>query len=98
MKVMSFTKYEKGTLQGFFELALDSGLNIRGMTYHVKNGKRWTAFPAKPYEDENGETKLQSILHIPDDNRWKKFQQLALEALDTHFATNRQDDPGDIPF
>lgn len=98
MKVLGWQKYEKNTLKGFFELSLDSGLNVRGMSYHSKeDGKRWVSFPSKPYED-NGETKYQSILHIPDDGRWRKFQELALAALDSYFATNRGDDPGDIPF
>jgi hypothetical protein len=96
MKVTSFKQYEKGTLQGFFELHLDSGLSIRGMTYHVKNGKRWVAFPSKPYEDEDGETKWQNILYIPDDSRWKKFQALALRALDE--VLNKEEVTGDIPF
>jgi hypothetical protein len=98
MKILHWKAYEKGTLQGFFELALDSGLSIRGMTYHSKgDGKRWVSFPSKPYED-NGETKYQALLHIPDDARWKKFQQMALAALDSHFAADRKDDPDDIPF
>jgi hypothetical protein len=98
MKVTSWKKYEKASLRGFFELHLDSGLSIRGMTYHAKNDKRWTAFPAKPYEDENGETKYQNILYIPDDNRWKIFQKQALAALDAYFAANQQEEPEDVPF
>ena len=97
MKVTNWKAYQKGTLQGFFELALDSGLNIRGMTYHSQDGKRWVSFPSKPYESD-GETKYQSILHIPGDGRWKKFQSLALAALDSYFAQHEGDHPGDVPF
>lgn len=98
MEVKNYHAYEKGTLRGFFELALDSGLVIRGMTYHQQNSKRWVGFPAKPYEDNEGETKWQSILHIPGDDRWKRFQQLALAAVDSYLATNQQDDQEDVPF
>lgn len=97
MQVAQWRPYQKGTLRGFFELHLDSGLTIRGMTCHSKNGKRWVSFPSKPYDD-NGEMKYWSILHIPEDARWKRFQKLALEALDAHFAMKRNEDPGDIPF
>ena len=97
MKIKSFNAYTKGTLQGFFELALDSGLVIDGMTYHQQDSKRWVGFPSKPYESE-GETKWQKILHIPGDDRWRKFQQQALSALDIDFASNTQDDTGDVPF
>lgn len=96
MKVVSFRQYEKGTLQGFFELHLDSGLSIRGMTYHTKDDKRWVAFPSKPYEDEHGEVKYQSILYIPDENRWRQFQGLALRALDE--VLNKEEVAEDIPF
>jgi hypothetical protein len=96
MKAKNWKAYEKGTLQGFFELALDSGLNIRGMTYHAKDGKRWVSFPSKPYQDDQGETKYQSLLYIPDDGRWKKFQKLALEALDD--VLNEKQVTSDIPF
>lgn len=97
MEASNFKAYQKGTLEGFFELALDSGLVIRGMTYHTKDGKRWTMFPSKPYESD-GETKYQSILYIPDDARWKKFQQMALAALDKFFASNRNDESDQVPF
>ena len=96
MKVFNFKAYERGTLKGFFELQLDSGLNIRGMAYHTKDGKRWFAFPSKPYEDEDGETKWQNILYIPDENRWRQFQTLALRALDE--VLSKEEVTGDIPF
>lgn len=96
MKVTNFKQYEKGTLQGFFELTLDSGMNIRGMTYHVKeDGKRWVGFPTKPY-DSDGETKYQNIVYIPDDARWQQFQKLCLEALDV--VLNEEQVIGDVPF
>ena len=96
MKILNFKEYQKNTLRGFFDLALDSGLLIRGMTYHVKNGNRWVAFPSKPYEDEDGETKYQNILYIPNDDRWKKFQSLVLAALDE--VLNEEQVTSDIPF
>jgi hypothetical protein len=96
MKATSFKQYQKGTLQGFFELHLDSGLSIRGMTYHKKDDKRWVAFPSKPYEDKDGEVKYQNLLYIPDENRWTKFQTLALRALDE--VLNEEEVTDDIPF
>lgn len=90
MKATNFKEYEKGTLKGFFELELDSG-----MTYHTKEGKRWVGFPSKPYEAD-GETKYQNILYIPDDGRWKKFQILCLQALDV--VLGEQEITSDVPF
>ena len=98
MKILNWKAFSKNTLQGFFDLQLDSGLLIVGMTYHSQNGRRWVNFPAKPYEDENGQTQWQNIVKIPDEDRNKKFQQLVISALDSHFATHQQDGPDDIPF
>jgi len=100
MKVLSFKPYSKGTLEGFVELALDSGICIRGMTYHKKDGQSWINFPSRAYEDESGETKYQNILYIADDQRFRQFQKKALEALDLYFASNKTEDIVDdeVPF
>jgi hypothetical protein len=97
MKVNRYVAYKKGSLGGFFELSLPSGLTIRGMTYHSQNDKRWVGFSSKP-DENNGETKYLNILHIPDDARWREFQSLALAALDEYLANNRQNTEDDVPF
>jgi hypothetical protein len=96
MKATNWKAFEKGTLRGFFDLLLDSGLEIRGMTYHVKDGKRWVSFPSRAYE-EGGETKYTPILRIEDDARWRKFQGLAKQAVEPVMGDGAQGDQ-DVPF
>ena len=82
MKVLNWKPLQKGTLLGFFDLLLDSGLQIDGMSLHEKDGKRWVSFPSRPYQGGNGETKCQAILRVPDAKRWQVFQKLAKAAVD----------------
>jgi hypothetical protein len=96
MIASNFRVYQKGTLQGFFSLLLDSGLEIQGCTLHEKDGKSWVSFPARQYE-ENGETKWQVLLRIPDDRRWKLFQEQAKAAVAKVRNNGEEPDEG-VPF
>jgi hypothetical protein len=97
MIASNFRPYQKGTLQGFFSLLLGSGLEIHGMTLHEKDGKNWVGFPAKQYE-EDGQTKWQALIRIPDEKRWKRFQTLAQEAVAKIRGNGGEGDAGDVPF
>lgn len=98
MKIKKFKSYERGSLQGFFEVELPSGMCIRDLTLHSKDGSRWVGYPSKPYTDEDGNTKYQNQIFFPDKAVHQKFQQGLLSALDLYFAANKDDDPGDVPF
>ena len=65
------------------------------MSYHEKEGKTWVSFPSRPYQEE-GETKYQSILRIPDDARWQ-FQVKAKAALEEAHKSNGEE-PEEVPF
>jgi hypothetical protein len=97
MVASNFRSYQKGTLQGFFSLLLDSGLQIEGMTLHEKDGKSWVGFPARQYE-ENGETKWQALLRIPDDKRWRIFQEQAKAAVGKVRNGGGEEGDGELPF
>ena len=98
MQASEWRPYERGTLKGFFNLLLDSGLEIQSMTYHTKDGNSWVSFPAKPYETEDGSTKYQSILRIPDEKRWRAFQKLAQEAVENIRRNGQEEEGGEVPF
>ena len=98
MKVLKFRKFKKNSLRGFFELQLPSGMAMRDLTYHSKDNRRWVGYPSKPYTDESGNQKYQNQIYFPDKQVHEKFQQMALTALDSYFATHQGDHPADIPF
>ena len=53
IEIKEFRPYQQNTLQGFVTVLLQpSGLEIRDLTYHVKDGNRWLNMPAKPYEKD----------------------------------------------
>ena len=97
VRANNWRPHQSGTLQGFFDLVLDSGLEIRGMTVHEKEDKRWVSFPSRPYEAEDGTTKYQPILRIEDDARWRAFQKQAQQAIEAVMG-NGQGDSENIPF
>jgi len=104
IEIKSFRKYEKNTLKGFLTVLLQpSGIEIRDLTLHSKNGKRWLNMPSKPYESD-GETKYQYIVFFPDKDRAKKFQEAALNALDKYRPPEPDPEPpedleeDDLPF
>jgi len=85
IEITKFKKYTKNTLRGFFTARLTGvGLEIRDMTLHQKNGKRWVSMPAKPYEKEDGGQGWSYIVKFYDDALGKQFQKAVLQALDSY--------------
>jgi hypothetical protein len=101
IKITEFRKFEKNTLKGFATVFLTgAGLQIKDCTVHQDHGKRWISLPAKPYKDEEGNTKYSYIVSFPDKGIYSKFQEQALKALDEHLALNKEPQPSsdEIPF
>jgi hypothetical protein len=98
MKASNWKSLEKGTLRGFFDLLLDSGLQIYGMSLHEKGTARWVSFPSRPYKDDSDETKYQPLLKIPDKTRRKKFQNLAKAAVALILNGQAAQEGSDVPW
>ena len=79
--IENWTPFQKNTLQGFLDLALPSGIIIRGCTYHVKNEARWISLPSRQYAKEDGTNSWTPIVEIRAGEPRKRFQAAALEAL-----------------
>jgi hypothetical protein len=78
----AFRPHEKNTLKGFASLALgSSGLLVHECPVHCKNGKWWVAFPARPYEDNDGAQHWQPLLEFGDAASRGRFQEQAIAAL-----------------
>jgi hypothetical protein len=97
--ITKFRQFEKNTLRGFLNIHLTNiGLEIRDATYHQKDGERWIGLPAKPYEDENGDTKYSYIIKFVDKNKYSEFQKWTLKALDQYLAEKGEQHPDGPPF
>lgn len=55
IEIVDFKQHAKNTLQGFLTIRLTTtGLEIRDLALHQKNGNRWLQLPAKPYKKPDG--------------------------------------------
>ena len=82
LEVTKFRPFEKNTLRGFATVRLTGvNLEIRNITIHEKDGKRWVSMPSKPYEAD-GETKYSYIVKFYDNPTWEKFQSAVLKEID----------------
>ncbi len=93
IEIVNFRKYEKNTLRGFLTIRMTNiGAEIRDLTLHQKNGKRWVSLPAKPYEKEDGSQGWSYIIKFYDEERGKQFQDAVLGALDIYDGKSNQHD------
>jgi len=80
-----FRPYERNTLRAFADLELTSvGIVIRDCTWHRKeDGQEWVGFPAKTYQDKNGNTLWEPLVKFADGAKEarEQFQRQALEAI-----------------
>lgn len=90
IEIIAFRKLVKNTLQGFVTVRMTKiGIEIRDITVHEKNGKRWLGMPAKPQidktgspiKDSNGKSKYVFIIDFYEKSFKEKFQEAVLNEL-----------------
>jgi hypothetical protein len=72
----------KGTLLGFFDLEMPSGLIVRGAMLFEKNGKRWVGFPSKEWIKPDGSKGYSPLLEFASREISGKFQAAVLPAAE----------------
>lgn len=83
IECMSFKPHKSGTLLGFANLFVPKmGLEIFGFTFHQKENQRWLNFPAREYEDENGERKYLNVVRFREKNHYNMFMPKARECIE----------------
>jgi hypothetical protein len=68
----------KGTLLGFFDLEMPSGLIVRGAMLFEKNGKRWVGFPSKEWVKSDGTKGYMPLLEFSSREISDKFTAMVL--------------------
>jgi hypothetical protein len=53
-RLISWRPLQKGSLRGFCNIELPSGLVLRDISVHISHGKAWAGLPAKPVIDSGG--------------------------------------------
>ena len=83
IEISNFKKFQKNTLQGFFDVKLTNiGLEVRGCCLHEKEENRWIQLPSKPYEKEDGSRGWQYILDFYQKDKRESFQKEVLNELE----------------
>jgi hypothetical protein len=93
MKVVAFKSLARGSLLGFVDLQMDSGLILLGCTYHESHGKRWVNPPGRPQLDadkkpivENGKLAYAPVVDFAEKSIRFKWSAQAVKAIDEHLA------------
>ncbi len=99
VEIVEFRPFSKNTLQGFLTVRVPSGWEIRDITMHEKNGRRWISMPARPFKKEDGTESWMPVIKLPDPKRWEAFQAAVLKAMEDYRPTREVPKAEeDIPF
>jgi hypothetical protein len=96
IRCIKLRRYEKNTLKAFVDLELTRvGLILRDCTWHQHaDGKEWVGFPARSYQDKDGNTQWQALIEFADGAKEarEQFRKQALEAIHV-FADEQSREP-----
>ncbi len=79
-----------GSLRGYVELHLPSGLVLRDCTFHQQGERQWIGLPGKAQIDAEGRQRIdpatgkrlyRPVVEIPDRRDRERFQEAALAAV-----------------
>lgn len=82
LRITNYRAHEKNTLRGFFDVTLDTGMTIRGLTHHEKNGRRWVGLPARSFTSDEGAISWSPIVGFEDKEASFQFSDAVIAALD----------------
>jgi hypothetical protein len=72
----------KNTLQATADIEVPKWrLKIRGVMWHVKNGKDWFSFPSREWADRDGQRQFAALLEFTDKDVERRFKDAALAAI-----------------
>ena len=87
----NFKSYQKGSLQGFADIFVPAwGVEIKGLSLFMKDGKRWITFPAKEYENTSGEKKFIPYINFQNKEYMYGFAKQTKEAIDKWCKENEE--------
>jgi DNA-binding cell septation regulator SpoVG len=79
ISITNARKVTKGSLLGFFDVTLDSGLKLNSCSLIEKaDGKRFVGLPSKEFVKADGTKSYTPVVEIPDRDARQKFQDAVL--------------------
>jgi hypothetical protein len=101
MRLLRWTERRMGTLRGFADIELPSGLKVYGCPVHVAvNGRTWAGLPGRPQIDRNdrlirqdGKAQYTRILEWSTPELGNGFSDALIELLRVHHPDAFAPDP-----
>lgn len=97
--ITNLRNLEKGSLLGFFDVELPSGMILRDCALLAKNGRRWIDLPSQKVTGKDGKTTYKRLVEFSTRELADKFRDEVLLAIDAqHQAPPTEISDADIPF
>jgi hypothetical protein len=87
---VNWRRHEAGTLRGFCDLQLQSGLIFKGCAVHERGGTQWVSLPVRPQLDRDGKALISpktrkisysATVQFTDRPTSERFERQALAAI-----------------
>jgi hypothetical protein len=89
IRCIKLRHYQKNTLRAFVDLELPhAGLVLHDCTLHEHSGKKWISFPARYYENDDGNSCWTPVVQFSAGADRGEFQRQALAAIDMFSKQN----------
>jgi hypothetical protein len=80
--ISDWRPHSKGSLKGFFDATLPSGMILHGLMLHEHDESRWIGLPAREWTNNQGVKQYARIIEFSSRTVADRFKNSMLEALD----------------
>lgn len=95
VKIMRYKPYEKNTMRGFLDVAVEETIVIPGCIHNENEKGTWIGMPSTKGKDG----KYRDLVRFTSKDRFWAFQNAMREELVRYFRDHKEDAPqDDIPF
>lgn len=95
MRCVAFKHLARGSLLGFADIEMDSGMVLLGCTFHAANGKRWCNPPGRPQldrdrqliYDDGGKIAYAPVVEFVEARTRFRWSDAAVAAIDEYLKS-----------
>lgn len=94
MKLLTWRECRRNTLLGFGDLQMDSGLIVKDVSFHAKDGSQWASPPGRPMldadrnviRDDTGKVAYSPSIDFADKRIRRQWSDAAVQALNRYLG------------
>jgi hypothetical protein len=90
-EISDFKPLSKNTVHAAFDVTLPSGMIVRSVLLHERDGRRWVSLPAKEWTNASGERQFTPIVEFTSRTVADRFRDTVLEALDRYLVAEEEE-------